>query len=401
MPSRVPAELLAEVARAAAQDAGGLDPALLGAFLDQLLDAAATGKRLPKSALADCEESGRRAAQQGVAARALVDLYLSAAWRLWRDAPQMTRGDADQVRSAGLGVLHAADDTVAAVLGGFQRARTEMIRLQEGTRREVTDALLQGGHSAVAAAASATGLGLSLTGPVAVLLAHGPALTQAGPAVGALPTRVERAMAGRHDDDHPLVILRDQQLLCIFAAPDRAAVLGASDAIRGVLREVLGPSRPDPAGGRAWRAAVSLPRPGPTGVRTSYEEARDNLALADRLRSPDEVVDARDLAVYRVLLRDRVAAEDLIESTLSGLLSARGGPGPLLATMSAYFESGGNATAAAARLHLSVRAVAYRLDRVAELIGRDPTDPGERLTLQNAVAVAMVLGWPTPRQAER
>ena len=392
--SRAEPQVLAAVAQAAAQDAGGLDPALLGTFLEHLLDAAHTGRPLPRSALAACEESGRRAAQQGVAARALVDLYLSAAWRLWRDVPQMTDGDAGQVRAAGLGVLHAADDTVAAVLEGFQRARTEMIRLQEGIRREVADALLAGGSQAVSAAATAAGLGLSLTGPVAVLLARGPAFREAGPAIGALPTRVERAMAGRHGDDHPLVILRDQVLLCIFAAPGQQAVLGACDAVAAVLREVLGPSRPRPGEPPTWRATVSLPRPGATGVRTSFEEARDNLDIAERLGSTDEVVDARDLAVYRVLLRDRPSALDLIDSTLSGLLTARGGPAPMLATLAAYFETGGNATAAASRLHLSVRAVSYRLERIADLIGRDPTDPAERLTLQNAVAAAVVLGWP-------
>lgn len=393
--TRADPQLLAAVAQAAAQDAGGLDPALLGAFLEYLLEAAHTGRPLPRAARVACEASGRLAAQQGVAARALVDLYLSAAWRLWRDAPQMTDGDADRVRSAGLGVLHAADDTVAAVLGGFQRARTEMIRLQEGVRQQVADALLEGGNQAVAAVATAAGIGLSLTGPVAVLLARGHAFGEAGPAVGALPTRVERAMAGRYADAHPLVLLRDQMLLCIFAAPDRQAVLGAGDAVAAVLREVLGPGRPEPGAAPAWRATVSRPRPGATAVRTSFEEARDNLAIAERLRSMDEIVDAHDLAVHRMLLRDRAAARDLVDSTLSGLLTARGGPVPLLATLAAYFETGGNTTATATRLHLSVRAVSYRLDRIADLIGRDPTDPAERLTLQNAVAAALVLGWPT------
>ena len=52
------------------------------------------------------------------------------------------------------------------------------------------------------------------------------------------------------------------------------------------------------------------------------------------------------------------------------------------------------ATAAAARLHLSVRAVTYRLDRVKSLTGFDPLDPAHRYTLQTAVLGAKLLDWP-------
>jgi DNA-binding PucR family transcriptional regulator len=63
-------------------------------------------------------------------------------------------------------------------------------------------------------------------------------------------------------------------------------------------------------------------------------------------------------------------------------------------TLAAYFDSGCVATAAAARLHLSVRAVTYRLDRVKSLTGFDPLDPAHRFTLQVAVLGAKLLGWP-------
>jgi DNA-binding PucR family transcriptional regulator len=52
------------------------------------------------------------------------------------------------------------------------------------------------------------------------------------------------------------------------------------------------------------------------------------------------------------------------------------------------------ATATSARLHLSVRAVTYRLDRVKSLTGLDPVDPAHRFTLQVAVLGARLLGWP-------
>ena len=88
---------------------------------------------------------------------------------------------------------------------------------------------------------------------------------------------------------------------------------------------------------------------------------------------------------------------DLVYSVLHPLRQARGGPGPLVETLAAYFDSGCVATAAAARLHLSVRAVTYRLDRVRSLTGFDPLDPAHRYTLQTAVLGAKLLDWPDRR----
>lgn len=45
-------------------------------------------------------------------------------------------------------------------------------------------------------------------------------------------------------------------------------------------------------------------------------------------------------------------------------------------------------------MHLSVRAVSYRLDRVRQLTGHHPDDPGQRFTLHAAVLGARLLGWP-------
>jgi DNA-binding PucR family transcriptional regulator len=95
-----------------------------------------------------------------------------------------------------------------------------------------------------------------------------------------------------------------------------------------------------------------------------------------------------------VLLRDEAALSSLIAGTLTPLLQARGGPGPLLQTLLAYFDGGGNSARAARALHLSVRAVTYRLSRVRELTGHDPATPEGRLTLHLAALGARLLDWP-------
>jgi hypothetical protein len=164
------------------------------------------------------------------------------------------------------------------------------------------------------------------------------------------------------------------------------------------LGQVTGPGRapagtgPEPA--PPWRIVVGRPYPGPSGVVRSYEEAAEALDIAERLGLPEPVANAADLLVYQVLLRDRTAITDLVRTVLMPLGAARGGAAPLLATLEAYFARGGVAAAAARDLHLSVRAVTYRLARVRELTGRDPGLPADALTLQVAVIGARLLDWP-------
>ncbi len=86
----------------------------------------------------------------------------------------------------------------------------------------------------------------------------------------------------------------------------------------------------------------------------SYDEAADAFDVAQRLGLPEPVVSAGDLLIYQVLLRDRAAITDLVSTLLVPLARARGGAGPLLATLAAYFDRGRVATAAARDLHLSV-----------------------------------------------
>ena len=95
-----------------------------------------------------------------------------------------------------------------------------------------------------------------------------------------------------------------------------------------------------------------------------------------------------------MLLRDRTAVVDLVSTTLSGLTEVRGGARPLLKTLHVYFNSGGNSAETARLLHLSVRAVSYRLERVRQAIGLDPLDGQVRFTLQAAVLGALLLDWP-------
>jgi PucR C-terminal helix-turn-helix domain/GGDEF-like domain len=354
------------IAADAAAEAGVAEAELLGDYLPGLAEACATGDRLGRHQLAGFRALGARAADGGVALSALIDLYLSATWRAWRRLPPVAGDDPEAVRVAGEIVLHAVDDAVAAAADGFQVARRAAVRLAESQRREFVDDLLTGAGDPVGILARAEQFGVDLTGRHAVTVVRGPRpyldtsprVSQAAAAVSATPREL-------------LVTTRQGELVAILpAAADPPAV------------------RDDE------RAGVGRAHPGVAGVAQSYTEARDALDLADRLGLPDRVVRADQLLVFRVLLRDRDAMEELIAAVLDPLRSARGGPGPLLDTIEAYVVTGANTAAAARRLHLSVRAVTYRLARIHELTGHDPTDPQDRFVLHAALLGARALGWP-------
>ncbi len=369
---------LQAVARGAADDAGGLDTALLGDFLLTVVDAAGTGRRLRAAELERYGERGGAAALAGVPLRATVDLYLSASGRWWEqlDVP----GDVYLVRGAAVAVLGAADDGVAALCEGYQVARNDLSRRQESDRREVFEALLAGGSAARRVLDRAEALGLDLAMPHAVLVA-----SSQRPFTAPVLGRLERELQGRHGDAGMLLAVKDEQLVMVLNAPDTRALELIAERTTAVLGD--GPRR-------VWRGALGQSVAGTDGVRASFEQAVDALELAEQLRLPAAVVLAGTLVVFRVLLRDRAATADLILTTLGPLADARGGAGPLLETLDAYYTGGGVSTEAARRLHLSVRAVTYRLARVQKLIGIDPTAAEHRFTLHAATLAARLLDWP-------
>jgi sugar diacid utilization regulator len=297
-------------------------------------------------------------------------------------------------------------------------------RREEAERREFFDDLLSGRGRAGDLIVRGDRLGLRLAGPHQVVVA-GPAA--AGATLNPAGVEVEAVVAGAAAPSPALVATRGGRLVAITGVADGTE----ADRVARALARLLAQAQPGmgsapagtgqapagrgqapagtgqaPAGtGRApagegaepsppWRIVVGRPYPGPSGVVRSYEEAAEALDIAERLGLPEPVASAEDLLVYQVLLRDRTAITDLVRTELSPLGAARGGAAPLLATLAAYFAHGGVAAAAARDLHLSVRAVTYRLARIMDLTGRDPGLPADALTLQVAVIGARLLDWP-------
>jgi sugar diacid utilization regulator len=290
-------------------------------------------------------------------------------------------------------MLRSVDDVVAALTEGYQLARRELVAAQAAARREFVDDLLLGGTQALAGLVERAGLfGLNLAGPHAVVVVEAERpFSESAPLVEVL----ERSILGAKADADALVTTKDGHLVVIFAAPDRTAIAGVIDGLTGQLTATTAGARArQSARTGGWRMGVGQAQQGPAGVRLSFEQAQEALELSARLGGSEQVADAADLLLYRVLIRDETAMRELMDAVLTPLAAARGGAEPLLTTLEAYFAAGGNASLSARSLHLSVRALTYRLAKIAELTGKDPADPVHRFELQTAVAGARLLGWP-------
>ena len=383
---------LTEVAQAASREAGGVPVELLGDYLTLLADAAISGRKPHPSELDAVGLLGRRAAELGVSAGSAVQLYLCAARRLWGELPMVIRSrNSAAVRAAAEAVLHVVDAAVASLAEGYTEARRQMVRWEETLRREFIEDLLRGDADLGRLVERAEPFGLDMTRPHQVALAAPTGrLDHAEAAINSL----ERAVVHRVGDRDVLVATKDGWIVVIAPADaDLPAPPGPHPAAPKLGDFMLAELNRS-ARGRPWRVSVGRPYRGSYGIPRSYEEAREGLTMAVRLRLDTPVIHAEQLLIYRVLLRDQPAITDLVQSVLGPLVSARGGAEPLLTTLDAYFATGAVSTETARRLHLSVRAVTYRLDRIRTLTGYDPTDPTQRFTIQAAVLGARLLGWP-------
>lgn len=331
-----------------------------------LADVSATGRRLTRAEIESRRALGEQAADAGHGLRALVVTHLAAARAAWPGAPG----------SAG-STLAAVQQVIDAFAEGYERAQRLAVRQEEAARREFIDDLLYGRSGLGRLVERAERFGLRLAHAHAVAVAQGPAAYNEG---GAVPRQVEQALTTRFGNRNVLLTTKDGRLLCI--AP------GHEDEILPYF------AKQAHAATDGGRVAIGRPQPGPGGVVQSYEEALRALELAERLDLDQPVLRATDLLVYPVLTRDRQAMADLVVNALGPLTTARGGAQPLLDTLTAYFDSGCVAAEAARRLSLSVRAMTYRLQRIHQLTGADPSDPAHRYMLQTAVIGARLLDWP-------
>jgi len=121
-------------------------------------------------------------------------------------------------------------------------------------------------------------------------------------------------------------------------------------------------------------------------LAVAFADLVDATRTAWRLGLRGWIAVPEQLALERLLLADPDLADATVRRELGVLLAdERLGP-ELIETVQAYFDAGENVTAAARRLHLATRTVAYRLQKVESLLGH-PLDGESGRRLSTALLV--------------
>ena len=367
-----------DVAALAALDAG-VEPTMLGGYLRAVVDVVRTGHRLSGEQVDACRFQGEEAANQGVALSALLDLYLSATWRLWAEIDtRAPRSNATAVAAAAAAMFRASDDAAEALAEGYERAQRQTIRYEESLRREFVDDLLAGSGESDLMLERAARFGFNLAAIHQVIVARtGWRLVDAGP----IHSRVEAHVLASFGGRDVMVATRDGLLVCVFPGT-------AQDPAAGLLRSL------EEAGAGPWRLGVGSLGRGSGGLVRSYGEARQSIELADRLNRVNPVARFEELLPYRVLTADTGVVSELVATVLGPLQGARGGGHSLIETLVAHIAASGNLSATARALHLSPRAVGYRLGRITQLTGHSPNDPEGRFVLEMAIRCRSLIATP-------
>lgn len=376
----LPASTVEAVARRGAQDAK-VDVDLIGDFLDVVLEAARQGRRIPHSALNACRLHGEEAADRGVALAAVLDLYLSSAWRLWGEIQHRApKTSAATVATVAATLFRAADDAAEALAAGFEVAQRRSMRFEESLRRQFIEGLLGGGGNPDLLRERAAHLGFNLAGGHLVLAArNGHGVADAGQLLARVEGQVLAKLGGRD----VVIATKESLLVCVFPVAEQDPT---PELLAALVDVDEGP----------WRIGVGQSYAGATGVARSFGEALQALELSDRGARPSPIAYFNRLLADRLLTADPRLAAELVETVLGPLERSRGGAEPLVATLEAHFATSGNTTATARSLGLSPRAVVYRLARITDLTGYSPTEPNDRFVLEMAIRCRRLAFAPVP-----
>lgn len=137
-----------------------------------------------------------------------------------------------------------------------------------------------------------------------------------------------------------------------------------------------------------FRAGLGGEYPGLRGISRSYLEAQQAAEVGRKLR-PESVLHHHDeIAPYLVLAQNPLVADRYVKHALGPLLPAA--RRPLLETLEAVLTCG-TVKEAAAELGLHRHTVLYRLEKIRELLGHDPDEPGVRHRLRLALDLRKLL----------
>ncbi|MFN8033183.1 MAG: PucR family transcriptional regulator [Mycobacterium sp.] len=284
--------------------------------------------------------------------------------------PMVARNE-EQLIALTIGILRYSRDLAFAAAASYADAAEARGSWDSRMEASVVDAVVRGdtGPELLSRAAA---LNWDTTAPATVLVGTPPA--------GREETASEdiREIAQRHNRA-ALADVHGTWLIAILSGP-----LSPTDKF---FNELLGAFSSGPV-------VIGPTAPMLTAAYHSAGEAISGMNAVVGWSGAPRPVLARELLPERALLGDSSAVAALHTEIMRPLADA----GPALTeTLDAYLDSGGAIEACARKLFVHPNTVRYRLKRIADFTGRDPTLPRDAYVLRVAATVGR-LGYPAPPQ---
>lgn len=320
------------------------------------------GPPLPSGPPSQAIEAARASVRAGVPLPDLLQTYRvgqAVCWDAMLDAIESAAEISDQARTDALRIcthfLFAyVDAVIPYVTDEYTREHDRLLRGREQRRVQLIRDVLEGGE------VDSGELGYDLNATHRGLVAWG---------AGA---DTELARLAEALDSRVLVVAVSGQTVWGWLAGGTA---GEDRALTALLR--------------GWGGGIAVGRAaiGPDGFRRTHQQARAAHRIGVAMSAAVTYFD--DVELECVLLADERSARAFVRSQLAPLDAGRGGA-KLRETLSAYFECAFNASAAAAKLKVNDRTVAYRLNAVEQLLGHPLR--ARQTELQAAIRLERVLG---------
>lgn len=287
----------------------------------------------------------------------------------------MVARNAEQLTALTIGILRYSRDLAFAAASAYADAAEARGSWDSRMEASVVDAVVRGdtGSELLSRAAA---LNWDTTAPATVVVGTPPPGREelAGEKVRDIAARHERAV---------LADIHGTWLIAIVSG-----TLSPTDRFLTNLLEAFSPGP----------VVIGPTAPMLTAAYLSAGEAISGMNAVAGWSGAPRPVPARELLPERALLGDASAVTALFNEITRPLADA----GPALSeTLDAFLDSGGAIEACARKLFVHPNTVRYRLRRIADFTGRDPTVPRDAYVLRVATTVGR-LGYPaaspTPQQ---
>jgi hypothetical protein len=322
--------------------------------------------------------AGAQAARDGIPAERFLQRFTSTTWLVWEGAREHPAADRAVLEMLGETLLRGIDLLVGAVADGYNAVDRESVAHDAEMRRALLEDLLSTAPPDPVSAARRRRLadryGLdpdAVYRVIAVSDARPDADVPLDDVAHVLSRRLRRpARAGGSRTTFPLPqVLAWRGLVVVLAT----ASWPAATKLPVHLAELLGPR---------WVAVAGDAVGGVEGIATTMGRLTLSLRTGVRIGRRGWIGGPDELALEELVTVDDGLLDAVVERELGAILGdARMGP-ELTETLEVFFDSGQNMRETGRRLHLAPRTVAYRLERVARLIGRPLDGPTcRRLTI--------------------